>query len=116
MQRHLSTILAHRIPVLPFTDPWTDPPTEAAFDTIPFRKVAIPTGNLFSGHSFYVKMEEHVQMFGGTVGESCDPCYHPPCDRADQINKQVLEELSDAAAHGVLTLANMADPAQCAIR
>jgi len=52
-----------------------------------FADVGIPVGGLFTG------------------AEGYDNCYHYPCDDLDNINMQALEEMSDAAAHAVLTFA-----------
>jgi hypothetical protein len=32
-----------------------------------------------------------------------DPCYHAACDTIDNISVDALDEMSDAAAHAVLT-------------
>lgn len=52
-----------------------------------FADVGIPVGGLFTG------------------AEGYDPCYHTPCDNLKNINEQALDEMSDAAAHAVLTFA-----------
>ncbi|CAB9518214.1 Probable leucine aminopeptidase 2 [Seminavis robusta] len=84
-------------------------PSDAASDANPFQAIDIPTGSIFTGHEF-PKTEAWAELFGGTVGEHCDPCYHQACDTVDKINKEILEEMSDAASHAILTLANMEDP------
>lgn len=53
-------------------------------------------------------------MYGGTAGVALDPCYHQPCDTYDNVNLTVLDEMSDAAAHALLTLAQ--DETFCAAR
>ncbi len=52
-----------------------------------FADVGIPIGGLFTG------------------AEGYDDCYHTACDNLDNINMVALEEMSDAAAHAVLTFA-----------
>lgn len=52
-----------------------------------FADVGIPIGGLFTG------------------AEGYDSCYHTACDDLTNINMQALEEMSDAAAHAVLTFA-----------
>ena len=49
--------------------------------------MGIPAGGLFAG------------------AEGYDPCYHKACDTMKNINEQALDEMSDAAAHAVLTFA-----------
>jgi len=56
-------------------------------DYQPFMDVGIPVGGLFTG------------------AEGYDTCYHTPCDDIKNINEQALDEMSDAAAHTVLTFA-----------
>ena len=53
----------------------------------PFIDAGIPAGGLFAG------------------AEGYDTCYHKPCDNLGNINEQALDEMSDAAAHAVLTFA-----------
>jgi hypothetical protein len=64
----------------------------------------IPAGGLFTG-DFGIKTAEQVSIFGGTAGDQYDPCYHLACDTFDNVNLQALDEMSDAAAHVILTLA-----------
>jgi Zn-dependent M28 family amino/carboxypeptidase len=52
-----------------------------------FADVGIPVGGLFTG------------------AEGYDDCYHTPCDDLKNVNEQALDEMSDAAAHAVLTFA-----------
>ena len=53
-------------------------------DHAPFQERGIPVGGLFSGG---------------------DSCYHRPCDRLGNVNRRGLDELADAAAHGIAMLA-----------
>jgi Zn-dependent M28 family amino/carboxypeptidase len=70
----------------------------------PFIAAGIPAGGLFSGAEG-VKTPEQAAIYGGTAGEPYDPCYHQACDDITNLNTNALSELSDAAAHAVLTLA-----------
>ncbi len=70
----------------------------------PFIEAGIPAGGLFSGAEG-VKTEEQAAIYGGTAGEPYDACYHEACDDITNLNTNALSELSDAAAHAVLTLA-----------
>jgi len=70
----------------------------------PFIAVGIPAGGLFSGAEG-VKTEEQAAIYGGTAGDPYDPCYHQACDTVTNLNTKALDELGDAAAHAVWTLA-----------
>ncbi|MFU8850109.1 M28 family metallopeptidase [Micromonospora sp. SL1-18] len=66
--------------------------------------VDIPSGGLFTGAEG-IKTADEAAVFGGTAGSPYDSCYHQACDNIDNINKQALEEMSDAVAHAVITYA-----------
>ena len=70
----------------------------------PFIAVGIPAGGLFSGAEG-VKTDEQAAVYGGTAGESYDPCYHLACDTFDNNANEVLDQFADATAHAVLTFA-----------
>ena len=78
----------------------------------PFIAVGIPAGGLFSGAEG-IKTEEQAAIYGGTAGVAYDACYHQTCDNltggadedGDNIDETSLDQLSDAAAHAVLTFA-----------
>ena len=53
-------------------------------------------------------------MFGGTAGEPFDPCYHLGCDDFGNINDVALDQMSDAAAHATITLAQSDIPDRAA--
>ena len=38
-------------------------------------------------------------------GDQYDPCYHLACDTFDNISLEALDQMSDAAAHSVLSFA-----------
>ena len=44
-------------------------------------------------------------MYGGTAGEPYDPCYHEACDTINNISSKAIDQLGDAAAHAVYTIA-----------
>lgn len=75
----------------------------------PFIDAGIPAGGLFSGAEG-IKTVEQAQVYGGTAGIAYDPCYHQACDDIRNVNRRGLDELSDAAAHAVLTLAQRRQP------
>ena len=70
----------------------------------PFIAVGIPAGGLFTGAEG-IKSEEEAAIYGGTAGEQYDPCYHLSCDTFDNISLEALDQMSDAAAHAILTFA-----------
>lgn len=70
----------------------------------PFIAVGIPAGGLFTGAEG-IKTPEQVAIYGGTEGDQYDPCYHLACDTFDNISLTALDQMSDAAAHAVLTFA-----------
>lgn len=75
-----------------------------ASDLASFAGVGVPVGGIFSG-STGIKTEAQAAIYGGTAGEQYDPCYHLACDTFDNISLTALDEMSDAAAHTVLTFA-----------
>ena len=94
-----------------FTDYFTSQglasePTEFSgrSDYGPFIAVGIPAGGLFSGAEG-IKTPEQAAIYGGTAGESYDPCYHQACDDITNLSTQALFEMGDAAAHAVWVLA-----------
>lgn len=76
-------------------------------DYEPFMLSDIPSGGLFTGAED-TKTEQEALLFGGTVGEQFDPCYHAACDDIDNINRRVFGQMADAIAHVVLQLGNRA--------
>ncbi|MHA7304356.1 M28 family peptidase [Arthrobacter sp. TMN-49] len=70
----------------------------------PFIAAGIPAGGLFSGAED-LKTAEEALIYGGTAGAPYDPCYHQACDNANNLSTAALNELGDAAAHAVMTLA-----------
>ncbi|MGH2806608.1 MAG: M28 family peptidase [Actinomycetota bacterium] len=70
----------------------------------PFIAVGIPAGGLFTGAEV-LKTAEQVPVYGGSAGIAYDPCYHQACDTVANVNTVALEQMSDAAAHSVLTFA-----------
>jgi Peptidase family M28/PA domain len=70
----------------------------------PFIDVGIPAGGLFTGAEG-IKTAEQAVTFGGTAGEQYDPCYHLSCDTTDNLSLTALDQMSDAAAHATISLA-----------
>ncbi len=70
----------------------------------PFIAVGIPAGGLFTGAEG-IKTPEQAAIYGGTAGVAYDPCYHKACDTINNVSTKALNEMGDAAAHAVQTLA-----------
>ncbi|GAA1401527.1 M28 family metallopeptidase [Pseudonocardia kongjuensis] len=56
----------------------------------PFIDAGIPAGGLFTGAEEQ-KTPEQAQKWGGTAGQSFDPCYHTACDRLTNIDRTALD-------------------------
>jgi len=81
----------------------------------PFIDVGIPAGGLFTGAEG-LKTVAQVGVYGGLAGVQYDPCYHLACDTfkgtgsgngatPPGLGLTALDQMSDAAAHAVLTFA-----------
>jgi Zn-dependent M28 family amino/carboxypeptidase len=69
-------------------------------DHVPFLVAGVPAGGLFSGATG-IKTMEQAAAYGGTAGEPYDELINSPGDVIERINQDVLDDMSDAAAHGV---------------
>ena len=70
----------------------------------PFIDAGIPAGGLFTGAEG-IKTAAQAATYGGTAGEQYDPCYHLACDDIDNLSLPALDQMSDAAAHATISLA-----------
>jgi len=70
----------------------------------PFIEAGIPAGGLFTGAEG-IKTPAQAAVYGGTAGEQYDPCYHLGCDDIGNLSTLALEQMSDAAAHATISLA-----------
>ncbi|HZY29882.1 MAG TPA: M28 family peptidase, partial [Jiangellaceae bacterium] len=77
----------------------------------PFIEVGIPAGGLFTGAEG-IKTAEQAAIFGGTVGTQYDPCYHLSCDTVDNLSLTARDQMSDAAAHATISLAQSTEVIQ----
>jgi Zn-dependent M28 family amino/carboxypeptidase len=91
-------------------------PFDGRSDYGPFIAEGIPAGGIFTGAE-QPKTAEQVAQYGGIEGAQFDPCYHDVCDTyegtgdgpnatAPGLGLVALDQMSDAAAHSVFTLAN----------
>jgi Zn-dependent M28 family amino/carboxypeptidase len=70
----------------------------------PFIAAGIPAGGLFTGAE-EIKTPEQQAIYGGVAGEQFDQCYHLGCDDIDNLSLTALDQMSDAAAHATISLA-----------
>ena len=84
--------------------PVTAGPVFRGSDHAPFAEAGVTIGGLFAGAGG-VKTQAEAELFGGQVREAHDACYHQACDTIENINFEVLEQMTDATAHVVLELA-----------
>jgi aminopeptidase S len=69
-----------------------------------FTDAGIPTGGLFSGGREPMTAEQ-AAAFDGNAGEPADPCSDQACDTIDNVHDATLDEMADAIAQAVATLA-----------
>lgn len=81
-------------------------------DDASFAQKGIPTLGLYTGAGEH-KPEDKAGAFGGAAGRPYDPCYHRACDTLENIDRGVLEQMTDALAQ---TLAVLAGPGAPALR
>jgi Zn-dependent M28 family amino/carboxypeptidase len=81
-------------------------PTEISFrsDYAAFFDFGIPFGGLFTGAEG-IKTPEEQAIYGGTVGEQYDACYHLACDTIDNLDLEVFDLNIDAIGFTTLTYA-----------
>ena len=75
----------------------------------PFIAAGIHAGGLFTGAEV-LKTPEQAAIYGGTAGEQFDPCYHEGCDDLFNLSTTALDQMSDAAAHALITVAQSSIP------
>ncbi|GAB2619172.1 M28 family metallopeptidase [Kocuria himachalensis] len=80
-------------------------PLDDGSDHLVFAGAGIPVGGLFTGDTGE-KTRQQADRYGGEAGTDYDPCYHSACDDLDNVDLQVLEEMSDATAAVVLGFAS----------
>jgi Zn-dependent M28 family amino/carboxypeptidase len=85
-------------------EPYDDAQFSGRSDYQAFIEHDVPAGGLFTGAEV-VKTAEQAAIWGGTVGEQFDPCYHEDCDTFGNVSLHALDVNSDAIAFAVLTYA-----------
>ncbi|KAF9585620.1 Leucyl aminopeptidase yscIV [Lunasporangiospora selenospora] len=73
-------------------------------DFIPFLLEGIPAGGLLTGADEQKSVEQR-KRFGGFAGAPLDPCYHQSCDNIDNVSKEAIQTMSQAALYVVTKLA-----------
>jgi hypothetical protein len=82
-------------------EPYDDTEFSGRSDYEAFILAGIPAGGLFTGAE-EIKTEEQESIWGGTAGESFDPCYHQACDTIANVNLHAMGVNADAVALAVL--------------
>ena len=72
-------------------------------DHAPFLRAGVPVGGLFTGAGG-TKSPAQARRFGGRAGRPLDRCYHRSCDTIANVDRRVLGQMADAAAHAVVAL------------
>jgi len=70
----------------------------------PFGAAGVPVGGLFTGAGA-TKTPEQVARYGGSAGVAYDVNYHTPEDVVANLNVTALDQMTDAAAHAIITFA-----------
>ena len=84
--------------------PWEPIDLAGKSDHAAFAAAGIPTGGLFSGGR-EPKTDSQAAAFGGTVGLPADGCADHACDTIANVSDVILDQMADAAAHALATLA-----------
>jgi Zn-dependent M28 family amino/carboxypeptidase len=88
----------------------TDPTAfDGRSDYGPFIENGVPAGGLFTGAEG-IKTAQQEAIYGGLAGLAYDPCYHQACDTFTNVSRRALNQMSDATAHSVWTLARSQTP------
>jgi Zn-dependent M28 family amino/carboxypeptidase len=85
-------------------EPYDDTEFSGRSDYEAFILADIPASGLFTGAE-EVKTDEQEGIWGGTAGESFDPCYHQACDDIGNLDLHALEVNSDLIAFAMQTFA-----------
>jgi Zn-dependent M28 family amino/carboxypeptidase len=85
-------------------EPYDDAAFDGRSDYQAFILNDIAAGGLFTGAEVR-KTAEQQGIWGGTVGQQFDPCYHEACDTFANNNDHALDVNADAIAFAILTYA-----------
>lgn len=84
--------------------PYDDSAFSGRSDYQAFINVGIPASGLFTGAEV-IKTEEQAGIWGGTVGDQFDPCYHLACDTFDNVSFEALDTNVDAIGYAMFSVA-----------
>ncbi|KAG0303727.1 Leucyl aminopeptidase yscIV [Dissophora globulifera] len=73
-------------------------------DFLPFLLEGIPSGGLLTGAGELKTMKQRT-LFGGFANAALDPCYHQSCDTLENVSKEALRLMSQAALYAITKLA-----------
>jgi Zn-dependent M28 family amino/carboxypeptidase len=85
-------------------EPYDDTAFSGRSDYQAFINAGIPASGLFTGAEER-KTEAQAAIWGGTVGDQFDPCYHEACDVLGNTARHALDVNADAVAFAMLTFA-----------
>jgi len=75
-----------------------------ASDHAPFQRAGVEVGGVFTGASERVDASE-ARRFDARPGRPADPCYHRACDTLSNVNRPMLERVTDAVEVALRDLA-----------
>lgn len=82
----------------------SDRPRSFGSDDASFARIGIPTLGLYTGAG-EPKPEAQSERFGGQANRPYDPCYHRACDSIENIDRGVLDAMTEALASTLRVLA-----------
>ena len=85
-------------------EPYDDTEFSGRSDYEAFILAGIPSSGLFTGAE-EIKTAEQEAIWGGTIGDQFDECYHLACDTIGNVDEDALEVNSDLIAFAALTFA-----------
>jgi len=77
--------------------PYTFIEFDGRSDYGPFLDAGIPAGGVFTGAE-KIKTAAQQAIYGGLLETAYDPCYHKACDTVQNINQDILLQISKNAA------------------
>ncbi len=72
------------------------------------RELGLPVAALATGAEGIKTLDQRTR-FGGLAKTAYDPCYHQFCDSLENVNQEVLEQMTQALASVVEQLAEKKD-------
>jgi len=88
---------------------WVNDGMGGGSDYYPFLTDNIPAGGLATGAGALKSMTQR-SLYGGLANAQMDPCYHLSCDTPDNVDQTLLQQISEAAADVIQSLATNPNP------